>query len=187
MYSGDTSQSSDEEDFFSTIKKGKTHENTKQLESYLSNPDDAMDVLAACERLFSTAGLILRTWRARIGSKNFENQLLLKPNKTFCYSPELSSCIWGCIVRDSVSQNLHGSSALIKLIQKMPTFHITLSGCCAKSVLWFVLLPGSVPQPSLTSVDLSFTFLKFLNVKTATLPAAWRVEKSQSLANNGQF
>ena len=103
VHSGDTSQSSDEEDFFCTIKKGKAHENTKQLESYLANPDDAMDVLksypavchlslklntplpasAACERLFSTAGLILRPKRARIGSKNFENQLLLKLNKTF--------------------------------------------------------------------------------------------------------
>ncbi|XP_041852003.1 uncharacterized protein LOC121646934 isoform X2 [Melanotaenia boesemani] len=103
VHSGNTPQSSDEDDFFSTIKKGKAHENTKELESYLANPDDDMDVLksypavchlslmlntplpasAACERLFSTAGLILHPKRARIGSENFENQLLLKLNKPF--------------------------------------------------------------------------------------------------------
>ena len=81
---GDTgSQSSDDDDFFFPIKRGRgrAHENTKQLESYLANPDDAKGVLksypavchlslklntalpasAACERLFSTAGLILST------------------------------------------------------------------------------------------------------------------------------
>jgi len=35
---------------------------------------------AACERLFSTAGLIFTPKRANIGSENFENQLLLKLN-----------------------------------------------------------------------------------------------------------
>jgi len=38
---------------------------------------------AACERLFSTAGLILRPKRARLDSKNFKNQLLLRLNKRF--------------------------------------------------------------------------------------------------------
>ena len=38
---------------------------------------------AACERLFSTAGLIFRPRRAHLDSKNFENQLLLRLNKRF--------------------------------------------------------------------------------------------------------
>uniref|UniRef100_A0A8C6WJZ4 Transposase n=1 Tax=Neogobius melanostomus TaxID=47308 RepID=A0A8C6WJZ4_9GOBI len=79
----DSTPSSEEEDFFSPIKQGNLQENTKQLESYLACPDDTMEVLksfpavlnlslplntplpasAACERLFSTAGLIFRPKR----------------------------------------------------------------------------------------------------------------------------
>ncbi len=101
---GDTSHSSEEEeDFFSAIKQSSSQENTKQLETYLGCPGDTMEVLksfpavchlslrlntalpasAACERLFSTAGLIFTPKRACVDSKNFENQLLLKLNKGF--------------------------------------------------------------------------------------------------------
>ena len=79
--SDDTSQSSDEDDFFSTINRGSEHDNSKQLESYLANPNDTIQVLksykavcqlslklntplpasAACDRLFSTAGMIFRS------------------------------------------------------------------------------------------------------------------------------
>ncbi len=99
---GDASHSS-EEDFFSAIKQSSSQENTKQLETYLGCPGDTMEVLksfpavchlslrlntalpasAACERLFSTAGLIFTPKRARVDSKNFENQLILKLNKGF--------------------------------------------------------------------------------------------------------
>lgn len=101
---GDPSHSSEEEeDFFSVIKQSSSQENAKQLETYLGCPGDTMDILksfpavchlslrlntalpasAACERLFSTAGLIFTPKRARVDSKNFENQLLLKLNKGF--------------------------------------------------------------------------------------------------------
>uniref|UniRef100_A0A1A7WLH5 HAT C-terminal dimerisation domain-containing protein n=1 Tax=Iconisemion striatum TaxID=60296 RepID=A0A1A7WLH5_9TELE len=103
VHPGDTSFSSEEEDFFCTIRQGNVQENSKQLESYLACPSDSMDVLksfpavsnlslklntplpasAACERLFSTAGLIFRPKRARVDAKNFENQLLMKLNKRF--------------------------------------------------------------------------------------------------------
>ncbi len=43
----------------------------------------ALPASAACKRLFSTAGLIFTPKRARVDSKNFENQLLLKLNKGF--------------------------------------------------------------------------------------------------------
>lgn len=103
VHPSDTSHSSEEGDFFSPIKQGHVQQNSKQLDSYLACPDDTMDVLksfpavcnlslklntplpasAARERLFSTAGLIFRPKRARLDSKNFENQLLLRLNKRF--------------------------------------------------------------------------------------------------------
>ncbi|XDV35100.1 hypothetical protein PO909_005128 [Leuciscus waleckii] len=100
---GESSHSSEEEDFFSAIKQTSSQENAKQLETYLGCPGDTVEILksfpavcnlslrlntalpasAACERLFSSAGLIFRQKRARIDSKNFENQLLLKLNRRF--------------------------------------------------------------------------------------------------------
>ncbi|XP_065127714.2 uncharacterized protein [Paramisgurnus dabryanus] len=97
------SQSSEEEDFFSSLKKTNPLETTQQLDAYLGCPGDTVEVLksfpavcqlslklnmalpasAACERLFSVAGLIFRPRRACIGSKNFENQLLLRLNKAY--------------------------------------------------------------------------------------------------------
>ena len=94
---------SEEEDFFG-LMKGNVQETTKQLDAYLANSATSMNTLkavptvanlslklntplpasAACERLFSTAGHIFSAKRGRIGSKNFENQLLLKLNIRFC-------------------------------------------------------------------------------------------------------
>uniref|UniRef100_A0AAR2LVB9 HAT C-terminal dimerisation domain-containing protein n=1 Tax=Pygocentrus nattereri TaxID=42514 RepID=A0AAR2LVB9_PYGNA len=97
------SQSSEEEDFFSSLKKTSPLETTQQLDAYLGCPRDTAEVLksfpavcqlslklntalpasAACERLFTVAGLIFRPKRAHTGSKNFENQLLLRLNKAY--------------------------------------------------------------------------------------------------------
>ncbi|XP_067249374.1 zinc finger BED domain-containing protein 4-like [Chanodichthys erythropterus] len=93
---------SEEEDFFG-LMKGNVHETTKQLDAYLANTSTSMDILksvptvfnlslklntplpasAACERMFSTAGHILSAKRGRLGSKSFENQILLKLNKNY--------------------------------------------------------------------------------------------------------
>ncbi|XP_047659018.1 nanos homolog 3 [Tachysurus fulvidraco] len=98
------SQSSEEEDFFSCLKKTSPLGSTQQLDAYLGCPGDTVEVLksfpavcqlwlklntpllasAAFERLFSVAGLIFRPRRACIGSKNLENQLLLRLNKGYC-------------------------------------------------------------------------------------------------------
>ncbi|KAL1248758.1 hypothetical protein QQF64_032974 [Cirrhinus molitorella] len=97
------SQSSEEEDFFCSLKKTSHLETTQQLDAYLGCPGDTVEVLksfpavcklslklntalpasAACERLFSVAGLIFRPRRACISSNNFENQLLLRLNKAY--------------------------------------------------------------------------------------------------------
>ncbi|XP_067286175.1 zinc finger BED domain-containing protein 4-like [Pseudorasbora parva] len=93
--------SSEEEDFFKPLKSSQAQQGPAVLDGYLTCAGDDMGVLktfppllklslrlntplpasAACERLFSTAGLIFSPKRARINSKNFENQLLLKLNK----------------------------------------------------------------------------------------------------------
>lgn len=92
---------SDEDDFF-CFSMGNASETTHQLDVYMASSVTSMDILksvpallklslklntplpasAACERLFSTAGHIFSAKRGRLSSKNFENQLLLKLNKT---------------------------------------------------------------------------------------------------------
>lgn len=94
--------SSDEEDFFSLMKSRRS-QGTGELDGYLSCISNKMDLLnsfpriknlslklntglpasAACERLFSCAGLLFTAKRARMNSANFENQLLLKLNRKF--------------------------------------------------------------------------------------------------------
>ncbi|KAI2645468.1 Zinc finger BED domain-containing protein 4 [Labeo rohita] len=92
--------SSDEEDFFSSMKSRRS-QGTGELDGYLACVSNKMDLLnsfphiknlsvklntglpasAACERLFSSAGLLFTAKRARMNSANFENQLLLKLNR----------------------------------------------------------------------------------------------------------
>ncbi|XP_016114548.1 uncharacterized protein [Sinocyclocheilus grahami] len=93
--------SSEEEDFFKPLKSSQAQQGPAVLDGYLTCAGDDMGVLktfppllklslrlntplpasAACKQLFSTAGLIFSPKRARISSKNVENQLLLKLNK----------------------------------------------------------------------------------------------------------
>ena len=97
------SSASDDEDLFASIKTPDCQENIKQLEGYLASKVDHKEILksypvvcklslklnttlpasAACWRLFSTAGLIFSPRRARLDTKNLENQLLLKRNKKY--------------------------------------------------------------------------------------------------------
>lgn len=97
------SSTSDDEDFFASMKTSDGQDSIKQLDGYLASKVDHKDILksypavcklslklntslpasAACERLFSTAGLIFSPWRARLDAKKFENQLLLKRNKKY--------------------------------------------------------------------------------------------------------
>ena len=94
--------SSDEDDLFSSMKSRRS-EGTGELEGYLACVSVNMDLLnafqnikklslklntglpasAACERLFSCAGLLFTAKRARMNSTHLENQLLLKLNKKF--------------------------------------------------------------------------------------------------------
>ncbi|KAK7158575.1 hypothetical protein R3I94_005030 [Phoxinus phoxinus] len=100
---GDASRStsSDEDDFFSALQSSQIQDGAKQLDGYLACSADHMDLLksfpavcklsvklntplpasAACERLFSIAGLVFSPRRVRLNSGNFENQLLLKMNR----------------------------------------------------------------------------------------------------------
>ncbi|KAL2102098.1 hypothetical protein ACEWY4_003859 [Coilia grayii] len=95
--------SSDEEDFINEGKKVTRYGKARELDGYLACISNKMDLLnsfphikklalklntglpasAACERLFSCAGLLFTPKRARIDSNNFENQLLLKLNRKF--------------------------------------------------------------------------------------------------------
>src|SRR4029434_4069271 len=92
--------SSDEDDLFSSMKSRRS-EGTGELEGNLACVSVNMDLLnafqnikklalnlntclpasAACERLFSCAGLLFNAKLARRNSTHFENQLLLKLNK----------------------------------------------------------------------------------------------------------
>lgn len=105
LHSGEVSgsSSSDEGDFFSSMKTSKAQDGAKQLEAYLSCSADNLNLLksfpavckmsvrlntplpasAACERLFSIAGLVFSPRRARLHDSNVENQLLLRVNKNF--------------------------------------------------------------------------------------------------------
>ena len=96
-----TRSSSEEDDFFAALSTSRAQDTSKQLDGYLACTADQMDLLksfpavcnlsvklntplpasAACERLFSIAGLVFSPRRARLSSRNFENQLLLKMNK----------------------------------------------------------------------------------------------------------
>ncbi|XP_041700915.1 uncharacterized protein LOC121537326 [Coregonus clupeaformis] len=100
---GDGTSSSDEEDFFSAMKTSQAQESSKQLDGYLACSADHMELLksfpavcklclrlntplpasATSERLFSIAGLVFSPRRARLDSRNVENQLLLKMNHKF--------------------------------------------------------------------------------------------------------
>ncbi|XP_073349471.1 uncharacterized protein [Pagrus major] len=101
------SSSSDEGDFFHALKRShETPSATKQLDSYLTYSTDNIKILktfpvvlklsvklntplptsAACERLFSIAGLIFSPKRAWLAVNTFENQLLLRMNREFNFS-----------------------------------------------------------------------------------------------------
>lgn len=93
--------SSSEDDFFSALQLSQAQDGAKQLDGFLACSSDHTDLLksfpavcklsvelntplpasAACERLFSFAGLVFSPRRARLNSCNFENQLLLKMNR----------------------------------------------------------------------------------------------------------
>lgn len=97
---------SSSDDFFSGLQSSKAQDGAKQLDAYLSCSADNMDLLksfpavcklsvklntplpasAACERLFSIAGLVFSPRRARLNAFNFENQLLLRINNRFLTS-----------------------------------------------------------------------------------------------------
>src|SRR4029434_8985224 len=94
--------SSDEDDLFSSMNY-KRSEGSAELEAYLACGSVNRDLLnafqnikklslilntgqpasAACERLFSCAGLLFNAKLARMNSTHLENQMLLKLNKKF--------------------------------------------------------------------------------------------------------
>ena len=98
--SEDSNGASEEDDFFSSMAKRSSTKVTSELDSYLGMANEDKSIFnslpklkklfiklntplpasAACERLFSCAGLIFSPKRANIGSSSFENQLLLKLN-----------------------------------------------------------------------------------------------------------
>ncbi|XP_056453203.1 uncharacterized protein LOC130387936 [Gadus chalcogrammus] len=98
-----TASSSEDDDFFSNVKPTLSNEISQQLDGYLAATADGVNTVApypavrnlslklntalpasaACERLFSIAGLLFTPRRGSIHSQNFENQLLLKLNKEF--------------------------------------------------------------------------------------------------------
>ena len=99
--SEDSNDASEEDDFFSSMAKRSSTKVTSELDCYLGMTSEEdistfnslpklkklfiklntpLPASAACERLFSTAGLIFSPKRANIGSSSFENQLLLKLN-----------------------------------------------------------------------------------------------------------
>lgn len=101
---GDATRSSlSSDDFFFALQLSQAQDDYKQLDRYLAYSADHMDLLksfpavcklsvklnkplpasAACERLFSIAGLVFSPRRARPNSRNFEKQLLLKMNSKF--------------------------------------------------------------------------------------------------------
>ncbi|XP_039590581.1 E3 SUMO-protein ligase ZBED1-like [Polypterus senegalus] len=95
-------ESSDDDDFFSR-PLSRMMQSPIEPDGYLACASDSMELLhsfpaikklslklntalpasAACERLFSCAGLLFTSKRSRIDSMNFENQLLLKLYKRF--------------------------------------------------------------------------------------------------------
>ena len=99
---GSGSNEGDDDAFFFPRKK-QSSSGLLQLEEYLSSQstetssittwpllkdlfmktNTALPASAACERLFSAAGRIFTPLRARISDQNFENQFLLKLNKSF--------------------------------------------------------------------------------------------------------
>ena len=99
--SEDSNDASEEDDFFSSMAKRSSKKVASELDCYLGMTSEEdisafnslpklkklfiklntpLPASAACERLFSTAGLIFSPKRANISSSSFENQLLLKLN-----------------------------------------------------------------------------------------------------------
>src|SRR4029434_3918812 len=91
--------SSDEDDLFSSMKVRKyrgvrrvpnlclsPYGSAELLSEYLKTVPETqywLPASAACERLFSCAGLLFNAKLARMNSTHLENQLLLKLNKKF--------------------------------------------------------------------------------------------------------